>query len=129
VKGGKYGGSFVLSVPFSEFVKAATVERFLLKVVLPEGSRNVEVHTAFPLDSEAHTITKTYLDTTGRYTVILEKADLVEEHLHNIMITYDYPAWALLQKPLAASGAFFIVFLLSMVISRMEFQIGKGSKN
>ncbi|RUP50168.1 Ribophorin I [Jimgerdemannia flammicorona] len=114
---------YVLNVPFLKTVTDATVDRAIIKVLLPEGAINVKVTLPFAVDSETHGKHLTYLDTTGRYAVVLEKHNVVDEHAQNFQITYEYPPLELLRKPLAASAAFFALFVISAVLSRVEFRI------
>lgn len=48
--------------------------------------RDVKVYTPFPVDSIDHTITRTYLDSTGRHTVVIKKHGAVENHAQDIFV-------------------------------------------
>jgi oligosaccharyltransferase complex subunit alpha (ribophorin I) len=89
---------------------------------------NVKVETPFTVDKESHTVHKTYLDTIGRYLIVLDKFNVLNDHSKNIQISYTYSSIELLRKPLVVSSCLLGAFLLSMVYSRMEFGIGKSEK-
>ncbi|RUO97119.1 Ribophorin I-domain-containing protein, partial [Jimgerdemannia flammicorona] len=95
----------------------------LPKIYFTTPYSNVKVTLPFAVDSETHGKHLTYLDTTGRYAVVLEKHNVVDEHAQNFQITYEYQPLALLQKPLAASAAFFALFIVSAILSRVELRI------
>lgn len=50
--------------------------------------RDVEVYTPFAVDSIEHSIHKTYLDTTGRHTIILKKARCTEDHAKTVYVGF-----------------------------------------
>lgn len=88
----------------------------------------MKVETPFHVDKESHAVHKTYLDTIGRYLIVLDKFNALNDHAKNIQVSYTYGSFELLRKPLAASTCILGAFLLSMVYSRMEFGIGKSEK-
>jgi len=96
------GGRKVLSVPFLTGYKDMAVQDVELKIVLPEGarcvptvprpwtklmSRDIEIHTPFPVDTTTHSIHKTYLDTTGRHTITLTKSKCTEFHAQPVYVS------------------------------------------
>ncbi|KAJ3047201.1 proteasome regulatory particle base subunit, partial [Rhizophlyctis rosea] len=119
-------GRYVFRVAFTGGMSNLTVEHAVLSVVLPEGARNIDVKSAFNLDGISNTTTYTFLDTTGRPTVVLQKVNAVDEHALPIEISYDYSPISLLQKPLAVSVAFLLVFLTGAVYSRLDLGITKN---
>ncbi|KAI7855229.1 Ribophorin I [Circinella umbellata] len=116
--------AYILNVNFVENVQDMVIDKAVVRVVLPEGATNVQVHTPFSMDSIQHETYYTNFDSTGRYLVILEKHNVVREHEQPIQITYQYPTIRLFQKPLLASAAIFVIFLMSTVFSKMSFTIG-----
>ncbi|KAG9290784.1 hypothetical protein G9A89_011747 [Geosiphon pyriformis] len=119
-----HSGRFILNVPFISGFPQTTYEKVEVRVVLPEGAKDVKVETPFTIDRESHGIHKTYLDTSGRYLVVLEKNNVVDEHVELFQISYRYDNYEFLRKPLAVSTVFFAGFLFSIIYSRMEFKIG-----
>ncbi|RHZ81062.1 hypothetical protein Glove_124g21 [Diversispora epigaea] len=103
----------------------AVYDKAQIRIILPEGASNVKVELPFPVNKETHTVFKTYFDSKGRYLVVLDKYNVVQEHSSPFLVSYEYSTLELLRKPLVASTFFFCGFLLSMVYSRMEFRIGK----
>ncbi|KAL0145580.1 Ribophorin I [Mucor lusitanicus] len=118
-------GKYVLNINFVENVKDMTIDKAVVRVILPEGSTNVKVTTPFNVDSEAITSHFTYFDSTGRTMVILEKNSVVREHELPIQIEYEYSSFRLLQKPLVVSSALFALFFVSIILNKMTFKIGK----
>ncbi|KAG2181145.1 hypothetical protein INT43_008727 [Umbelopsis isabellina] len=120
----KNSGQYVLNIKFVENAKTMTFDHVKLNIVLPEGASNVEVHAPFEFDGVTHSTHYTNLDTTGRYQLTLDKSNVVSEHEQFIQITYNYSSISHLQKPLVASAAFFLVFALSIFVSKLKFTIG-----
>ncbi|KAI8971840.1 Ribophorin I [Mycotypha africana] len=116
-------GKYILNVDFVESVKDKSIDKAIVRVIFPEGAKNVKVNTPFDIDSQAITSYSTYFDSTGRIMVVLEKNNLVKEHELPIQIEYDYSVVNLLQKPFVASIGFFVLFSISIVLNRMSFVI------
>ncbi|KAI9278959.1 Ribophorin I [Phascolomyces articulosus] len=77
---------YILNVNFVENVQDMVVDKAVVRVVLPEGATNVQVHTPFKMDSIQHETHYTNFDSTGRYLVILEKHNVVREHEQPIQV-------------------------------------------
>ena len=71
---------YVLEIPLATLFENAAVEKFELRVTLPEGAQNVELHAAVPLDDIHLERTTTYLDITGRPVLVARRQRLVNEH-------------------------------------------------
>ena len=71
---------YVLSVPLATLFENAAVEKFTLRVTLPEGATNIQLHSDTPMDSITQTKVFTYLDSTGRPVLIAKRDRLVNEH-------------------------------------------------
>jgi hypothetical protein len=73
------------------------------------------------LDAMKPTVQKryrTYFSTKGEQKTCFERTQLVTDMLHTLplTVTYDYPAWAVLRKPLVALGTVLFV-LMSLVFA------------
>ncbi|GBC04040.1 hypothetical protein RclHR1_05490003 [Rhizophagus clarus] len=121
-------GRYILNIPFINVLPRVTYDKVQVRIILPEGASNVKVETPFPVDKESHAVHKTYLDTIGRYLIVLDKFNVLNDHAKNIQVSYTYSSFELLRKPLAVSTCILGAFLLSMIYSRMEFGIGKSEK-
>ena len=102
-------------------------------------NRDVEIHTPFAVDSVSHSIHKTYLDTTGRHAITIKKQKCTEHHAQPVyvsswppvstgrklmnQVTYTYPLSAHFQKPLAITSVVGGVFVLMMVLRRMDWSL------
>ncbi|CAG8595776.1 1297_t:CDS:2 [Ambispora gerdemannii] len=98
---------YILNVPFLRAFTQTMYDKVQVRVMLPEGAKNVKVDIPFSLDKLTHGVFKTNLDTTGRYLVVLEKTNVVDEHFENFQISYTYDNLELLRKPFVVSGFFF----------------------
>ncbi|KAI8350098.1 Ribophorin I [Mortierella sp. GBAus27b] len=115
---------YILKVPVIVPLKEASYEDIEVRVVLPEGAKNVNVHVPYGVDSIEHSTTKTYMDSAGRYTVTIEASNLIDEHGQDMLIEYEFPEAAYLTKPLAAATMLVIIFVSSMVVNRLNLRIG-----
>ncbi|KAI8335166.1 Ribophorin I [Chlamydoabsidia padenii] len=124
----RYSGQYILNVNFVENTKSMVIDHARVRIVLPEGATDVRVHTPIQLDSIKHSKHFTNFDSTGRYQIILEKKNVVYEHQKPIQITYNYPTYRLLQKPLVVTLSLFSLFTFSIIISRLPFGINNSKK-
>ncbi|KAF9382613.1 dolichyl-diphosphooligosaccharide--protein glycosyltransferase subunit 1 [Mortierella sp. AD011] len=120
-------GKYILKVPVFEPMKLTTYENVEIRVVLPEGAKNVNVYVPFEVDSIEHSNTKTYMDSAGRYTVTIEATNLIEEHAQDMLIEYEFEFLSYFIKPIAATTMLMIIFASTMVFSRLDFRIGRST--
>ncbi|CAG8561829.1 9463_t:CDS:2 [Paraglomus brasilianum] len=114
---------FYFNAKFIERWPDVVTDKIVVKLILPEGARDVQVHLPFKVRKQSHGIHKTYLDTIGRYLVTIEAYNFVDEHVQDFQVSYAYDSDELFRKPLSASTFFLGLFLLSAIYSRMEFNI------
>lgn len=119
---------YVLAVPFWTPLKDVVVGDEELRVVLPEGARDVRVSAPFPLDEIHHGVHKTYLDTSGRPTVTLRKRDVTEHHALPVFVSYSYSRAALWRKPLTVAAFVGGVLLLFVLLRRVDYSIERKKK-
>eukprot|EP01111_Echinosteliopsis_oligospora_P007813 TRINITY_DN2312_c0_g1_i1.p1 TRINITY_DN2312_c0_g1~~TRINITY_DN2312_c0_g1_i1.p1 ORF type:complete len:575 (-),score=154.45 TRINITY_DN2312_c0_g1_i1:153-1877(-) len=108
------GDHFVLKINFASDLGNFYIEDYTLKVILPEGATNARVEIPFKGYEETHGRHYTYLDTTGRYAVILRLRDVVAEHNIPIQIHYQYSTTSMLHEPLLVTVGFLAFFMVIM---------------
>ena len=114
---------YVLNVSFCPSIEHMLAEEYSLKVVLPEGATDIEVHAPFGLDSYEVKNRFSFLDSKGRPVVILSKKNIIEEHNENVQITYKFSTIVLLNEPLMMFVGFFCGFLVLIGLSRIDLTI------
>ncbi|KAL8559205.1 hypothetical protein ACOMHN_048452 [Nucella lapillus] len=120
------GDNYALKMRFIDHLyDDMVVEDAVVKVILPEGSKNVEVRAPFEVKRESNKLHYTYLDTTGRPVVVLSKSRLVEQHIQDFEVHYTFTRMQLLQEPFLVVGAFYLLFLAVIVYVRLDFSITK----
>ena len=72
---------------FDDFV----IDKLTVKIVLPEGSRNIRIATPYHIEEGKREVHKTYLDTAGRTVVVLKKNNLVESHIQDFEVIAHFP--------------------------------------
>merc|ERR1719228_1940316 len=96
-----------------------------LKIILPEGSKNIVLKVHFDVERLGDETHYTYLDTTGRPVVVLNKKGLVEQHIQDFELHYNFSKLLLLQEPMLLVGAFYLLFLIVIIYVRLDFSITK----
>ncbi|KAF9108003.1 dolichyl-diphosphooligosaccharide--protein glycosyltransferase subunit 1 [Mortierella sp. AM989] len=120
-------GKYILKVPVYVPLKFTTYDEIEIRIVLPEGARDVNVHVPYEVESIEHSTTKTYMDSVGRYTVTIFANNLIGEHAQDMLIEYEYASASYFTKPLAAATMLMVIFASSMVFSRLDFRIGSSA--
>jgi len=108
---------------FDEFV----IDNLNVKIILPEGSTNIEVVKPYELEEGKRDIHKTYLDTSGRTVIVLSKKNVVENHIQDIQVHYTFKKLQLLQEPVICVAVFYILFLSVIILVRLDFSITKDA--
>ncbi|OJD37146.1 oligosaccharyltransferase alpha subunit [Diplodia corticola] len=128
----KVGDGYVLKVPFLEGPKNAEgieYERVDLRVILPEGAKNVKFETDVPIISNETSLHRTFMDTIGRTTLHISALNLNDEFRgRELLITYDYPFIEGFRKPITITLGMFAVFAAVWVLGSIDTSIGAKQK-
>ncbi|XP_005100561.1 dolichyl-diphosphooligosaccharide--protein glycosyltransferase subunit 1 [Aplysia californica] len=120
------GDQYALKMRFVDHIyDDMLVDQLQLKIILPEGAKNIELKVPFDVERKGDEIHYTYLDTLGRPVVVLNKVGLVEQHIQDFELHYTFPKYLLLQEPLLLVGAFYLLFLIVIIYVRLDFAITK----
>ncbi|KAF2905395.1 hypothetical protein ILUMI_00784 [Ignelater luminosus] len=95
-------------------------------IVLPVGVTNVKLNTPYQVERLSDSLTYKYLDTKGRPIIRLKKTNLVEQHIQDFEITYDWQPILLLHEPILLSIALYLLFLVVIVYVRLDFSLSKA---
>ncbi|KAI9369273.1 Ribophorin I [Aspergillus egyptiacus] len=131
--------SYVLKVPFLEgpkMVEGVQYEKAVVRVILPEGARNVRYETvegplsnglpgASQIQSTLSTH-KTFLDTLGRTTLTLTVESLTDEARDSqLVVIYDYSFWDGMRKPVTITAGLLSLFAALWAVSNIDVSIQK----
>ncbi|KAI8504255.1 PREDICTED: dolichyl-diphosphooligosaccharide--protein glycosyltransferase subunit 1-like [Branchiostoma belcheri] len=120
------GDEYALQMRFVDHVyDDQVIDDITVKIILPEGSKNVDLSVPFPVDRHPDELHFTYLDTFGRPVVIAHKSNLVEQHIQDFTLRYSFQKLLLLQEPLLVVFAFYILFFTVIIYVRLDFAISK----
>ncbi|XP_047439095.1 dolichyl-diphosphooligosaccharide--protein glycosyltransferase subunit 1 [Mugil cephalus] len=101
------------------------IDSLTVKIILPEGARNIHVDTPYKIDRMPNQLHYTYLDTFGRPVLVATKNNLVEQHIQDVVVHYNFNKILMLQEPLLVVGAFYILFFTVIIYVRLDFAITK----
>ncbi|XP_030633191.1 dolichyl-diphosphooligosaccharide--protein glycosyltransferase subunit 1 [Chanos chanos] len=101
------------------------IDQLTVKIILPEGARNIHMDTPYPIDRDPDQLHYTYLDTFGRPVLVATKSNLVEQHIQDVVVHYTFNKILMLQEPLLVVGAFYILFFTVIIYVRLDFSITK----
>jgi len=114
---------FVLNMSFAAPFASAAIDDLVVRVILPEGATDIQWSTPFDISSASFTEFKTYLDTTGRPTLILRKSNAVKQHNQHFVVVYRFGTAAILREPLLVTGAVFACLLFAIAMYHTDLRI------
>lgn len=95
-------------------------------IVLPVGVTDVKLSTPYPVQRLPDATTYKYLDTKGRTIIRISKTNLVEQHIQDFEITYNWKPLLLLHEPILLSIALYLLFIIVIIYVRLDFSIYKS---
>ncbi|XP_072079132.1 dolichyl-diphosphooligosaccharide--protein glycosyltransferase subunit 1A-like [Arachis hypogaea] len=108
--------------PYNELV----IDTLIVKVVLPEGSKDISASVPFPVKQWQET-KFSHLDLVGRPVVVLEKNNVVPEHNEHFQVYYKFNSLSMLREPLMLIFGFFFLFVACIVYMHADLSISKSS--
>ncbi|KAJ8920650.1 hypothetical protein NQ315_004789 [Exocentrus adspersus] len=102
------------------------VEELETSIVLPVGVKNVKIETPYEVERLPDGVTYKYLDTIGRTIITLRKQNLVEQHIQDVEITYNWSTNLLFHEPLLLSIGLFVLFIIVIIYVRLDFSLNKS---
>ncbi|KAI5660885.1 hypothetical protein M9H77_20208 [Catharanthus roseus] len=119
-------GRRFLNISFGCPMNELVIDNLILKVVLPEGSKDISVSVPFPV-KQSQELKFSHLDMVGRPVVVLEKTNAVPEHNQYFQVYYRFSSLSLLREPLMLISGFFLFFLACIIYLRTDLTISKSS--
>lgn len=101
------------------------VEEVVTKIILPEGSESITLHSPFDVLRLPDSRHSTYLDTKGRPVISVTAKRLVENHIQDFELDYLFPRILMLQEPLLVVVALFLLFVCVIIYVRLDFSISR----
>ncbi|XP_074286683.1 dolichyl-diphosphooligosaccharide--protein glycosyltransferase subunit 1A [Silene latifolia] len=119
-------GKRFIDISFGSPIGELVVDELIVKVVLPEGSRDMSVSIPFDVDQSQET-KFSHLDLSGRPVMVLQKTYAVPEHNQNFQVYYKFNRLNLLREPLMLIAGFFFLFVTCMAYTHADLSISKSS--
>jgi len=101
------------------------IEDVTIRIILPEGSIDLDLKTFHPIVRLSDGLHFTYLDTIGRPIIHLQMSNVVESHISDFELKYKFPKAFMFHEPLILIAAIYILFLTVIVWVRLDFSIAK----
>ncbi|KRZ68818.1 Dolichyl-diphosphooligosaccharide--protein glycosyltransferase subunit 1 [Trichinella papuae] len=103
------------------------IENFLLKIILPEESKNIRVKPPYDVEQYPNSLHYTYLDVTGRPVITMHKRHLVENHIQDFELYYTWESSKIVREPIMVAVAFMVFFCTIIFFVRLDFSIVKDT--
>jgi len=105
------------------------IEDVTVRIILPEGSVDLDLKTTHPIVRLPDGLHYTYLDTIGRPTIQLQMSNVVESHISDFELKYKFPKFFMFHEPLIVIIAIYILFLTVIIWVRLDFSIAKDGQS
>ncbi|PKA60645.1 Dolichyl-diphosphooligosaccharide--protein glycosyltransferase subunit 1A [Apostasia shenzhenica] len=119
-------GRRFLNITLGSPVDEVVIDDLIVKVILPEGSKDISVSVPFPTKQWQET-KYLHLDLVGRPVVVLEKTNVVPEHNIYFQVYYSFNNLSLLREPLMLILGFLFLFIACIVHVHADLSISKSS--
>ncbi|ERN17120.1 dolichyl-diphosphooligosaccharide--protein glycosyltransferase subunit 1A [Amborella trichopoda] len=119
-------GKRFLNISFGSPLDEVAIDNLVIKVILPEGSKDMSVSIPFPTEQRQE-IKHLHLDTIGRPVVVLEKKNVVPEHNVYFQVYYKFNSLSMLREPVMLIIGFFLFFLTCIIYMHVDISISKSS--
>ncbi|XP_050207529.1 dolichyl-diphosphooligosaccharide--protein glycosyltransferase subunit 1A [Mercurialis annua] len=119
-------GKRFLNITFASPMNELVIDNLIVKVVLPEGSRDLSASIPFPVNQREETKIS-HLDVAGRPVVVLEKTNAVPEHNQYFQVYYRFNKLSMLREPFMLIAGFFFLFVAGIVCVHVDWSISKSS--
>ncbi|KAL1416148.1 hypothetical protein MTO96_006415 [Rhipicephalus appendiculatus] len=120
------GDQYALQMRFVDHIfDDSVIDKATVRIILPEGATDIKLRVPYQvkrLNDQRH---YTYLDTIGRPVIVLEKTNLVEQHIQDFQVHYKFKKLLMLQEPLLVVVVLYLLFLLVVIYVRLDFTINK----
>lgn len=104
------------------------VEELETHIVMPVGVKNINVNTPYTVEKLPNSVAYKYLDNLGRTVIRIRKTNLVEQHIQDLEIVYDWQPILLIHEPILVALALYILFLAVIIYVRLDFSIQEHQK-
>lgn len=119
-------GKRFINITFSSPLNDIVIENLTVKVVLPEGSKDISASVPFSVKQSQET-KLSHLDMIGRPVVVLAKSNVVPEHNLYFQVYYRFNSISLLWEPLMLISGFFFLFVTCIIYMHADLTISKSS--
>lgn len=124
------GDNFLLKMRVLDHVfDDMVVDEVTTKVILPEGSTNIKLIAPYAVTRHPDSLHYTYLDTFGRPVISFSKKNVVESHITDFNLKYNFSRVMMLQEPLLVVGFLYVLFVLVIIWMRLDFSIIKEKEH
>ncbi|XP_053672599.1 dolichyl-diphosphooligosaccharide--protein glycosyltransferase subunit 1 [Anopheles nili] len=120
------GDNFLLKMRVVDHIfDDMVVDEVVTKIILPEGVNNIKLIAPYSIQRQPDSLHYTYLDTFGRPVVTFSKRNVVENHINDFNLKYNFSRVMMLQEPLLVVGFLYVLFVFVIIWMRLDFSIIK----
>ena len=119
---------FMLNTTFGFPFKQIIAENLTVKVILPEGAKDVKSYLPFKVEDEHQDLEYSYLDTIGRPVLVLEKRNAADFHRKPFQVLYNYSTADMLREPLMLIGGAAVLLLMLVLYFRIDSKYPKNEE-
>jgi len=128
----KKDGHYALKMPFVDHVyDDQYIEDFTLKVILPESADILKFYPPFSVERRPNEAKNVYFDFTDsivRPIFVANAKNLVEQHIQDYTLEFNYRSIYLLRQPLLFTTAAMVLFITVIIFFRLDFAITRDAQ-
>jgi len=95
-------------------------EEYEMRIIFPEGARDINFNLPFSVDEQFDDKTFSYLDFKGRPTKVIRKKGVIEQQNVEFQTSYKFETSNLYSKGFALFGIFLAIFIVLIILGRVD---------
>lgn len=117
-----------VAFPFLTATRNAAIDHASVRIVLPEGAKNVNVYFPYDMDEVTDQTFATYLDTVGRPAYVLRRSKCSATMSGDVYVEFTLSPMDQLRKPVVVTLAALTIFATAAVLRRLPLGVPSERK-
>lgn len=121
------GDSYLLKIRLIDHVyDDMQVDQLETTIVLPVGATDIQLKTPYSVERLPDSVAYKYFDTKGRTVVSFRRDNLVENHIQDLELRYQWSRVLMVHEPILLSIVLYVLFLAVIIYVRLDFSVDRS---
>ncbi|GLV43151.1 uncharacterized protein CBL_14170 [Carabus blaptoides fortunei] len=118
------GDNYLLKIRLIDHVyDDMQVDQLETTIVLPVGATDIQLKTPYSVERLPDSVAYKYFDTKGRTVISFKRDNLVENHIQDLELRYQWSRVLMVHEPILLSIVLYVLFLAVIIYVRLDFSV------